>query len=884
MKKIFFLLLFIFIGNTFLLGQSRIKGKIVYLNSGKKPAVGVEVRAQGSNGDYSKSDGAYTLIFPQKKVGNTVYLEVGEDIVVRGNKTKKIELVNEKELKTVNIPSDPENAPLKIIVCPKGFRDKYAQKYYKIIKTKSDYLLAKKKKEIASLKEKLGAKSSLIKELQQELKIAEKQNDSLKIYQQAMEIASINKDDASRRLKEYIEALDAGVDIDIAQKILSTKKAYKEALDSKKSIENSIKEIKRKSESLIATFQYKEAIQKLDTICLIYNQHKRYVDEIELLKNIGNWYENEQHNDKKALEYYKKGLKTAEKFNVLDSEGMMLSYIGIFYVVQNQYKEAEDYFIKSLKIYEALAQNRATILNLENQAALCYDLGRLYKGVKNKQALKYTFKALDINRKLETRDGKFKIRTIQTHTLLADIYVSKRDNKNAEKYLDKVLQLKKKIVQDSVRLENFLTEEEIKQFGLYSGLKVLNKQGETLKISFFINVSKAKMLYDVISQKYDKLDIYSQFKFLFYTLNFLENTDFIYKYETEKEAKDILLNMVERYDELRKKINLEDLIVSEKIHSDKEAYTNIILNNIVSSINYFDKIIAIIKEKGVNSFDIEYEELKNITISKDNSNNTLQDIRILAGKNPKRYNKDLAKMLLSEAKKILVATDKLNAELYFKEALYLYKKIASEDPRYNNKVLEVYRSIVQFYYSLKEENEVLKTMEESYLFYKKLDSIGYPINVKHKIEIIYSLAEIYEDKKEYTKAEKYYLSAYNRLGKLHSNEKDIVLEQFYIREDLGHFYYFSLNNSKLAEDFYLQALEIADKYPDLDFSLGLIFNILGDLKEGESSYDKALHYYQKALKEYRKLVVKFPNSNYWKEQIETINKQIKFLEQNVVYK
>ena len=59
-------------------------------------------------------------------------------------------------------------------------------------------------------------------------KLRQQHRDTVATYKKALEIASINRDDANKRMKNYLDALDAGVNIEEALNELSSKKAFKE--------------------------------------------------------------------------------------------------------------------------------------------------------------------------------------------------------------------------------------------------------------------------------------------------------------------------------------------------------------------------------------------------------------------------------------------------------------------------------------------------------------------------------------------------------------------------------------------------------------------------------------------------------------------------------
>ena len=82
-SRIFFALPYLFL-TVHLCGQSThenntLQGRILYQNSGKKPAIGVQIKEKDSNGDYSKDNGEYRLIFQTKRNGTSLEIEIGSD-------------------------------------------------------------------------------------------------------------------------------------------------------------------------------------------------------------------------------------------------------------------------------------------------------------------------------------------------------------------------------------------------------------------------------------------------------------------------------------------------------------------------------------------------------------------------------------------------------------------------------------------------------------------------------------------------------------------------------------------------------------------------------------------------------------------------------------
>ncbi len=126
-----------------------------------------------------------------------------------------------------------------------------------------------------------------------------------------------------------------------------------------------------------------------------------------LLNNIGNVYNSwgKSASDPKAtadmydkaIEYYQKALKIAEKLGQEDKIASYLNNIGIVYDYWGKYHKAIEYFQKSLKIAEKLEQEDKIAIYLNNIGGI-YDFWGKYD-----KALEYYQQALDINEKLNAK-------------------------------------------------------------------------------------------------------------------------------------------------------------------------------------------------------------------------------------------------------------------------------------------------------------------------------------------------------------------------------------------------------------------------------------------------------------------------------------------------
>ena len=97
--------------------QGKITGNVFLQSSNWTPVEGINVNAEDSNGDYSKADGYFELIFPNLSVGDVVSPYIGKNNVAIDKRGKVFELVNERELEFLALAKNPKQNQLKIIVC-----------------------------------------------------------------------------------------------------------------------------------------------------------------------------------------------------------------------------------------------------------------------------------------------------------------------------------------------------------------------------------------------------------------------------------------------------------------------------------------------------------------------------------------------------------------------------------------------------------------------------------------------------------------------------------------------------------------------------------------------------------------------------------------------
>lgn len=353
MSKIISFIIFFLSINVFT--QSKIIGKVYYQSSGWKPVEGIEINSKGSNGDYSNTDGGYSLFFPNHDIGTGVVISIGKNNTSLDISGNEVELVNNKELEQVVTPQNPFNTPINIIVAPKGKRDLAVRKYYNIINSHVENELALKKQELIVIKQKLSISNSIVRKKEAELETYKKINDSLSIYNEAFRIASINKDEATERVKNYIEALESGLSINEARKELNSEKAYKEAVKNIHNLKSTIDEISITAENFKTEFKYEEALNQYNLITAILRLGmftdrmliENHLYKAELLSKMKKYEE--------AVEEYNPVLKIISKYKSNSFKKATILYkIGDAYFRFNNIKKAKEILFEALKEHKKI--------------------------------------------------------------------------------------------------------------------------------------------------------------------------------------------------------------------------------------------------------------------------------------------------------------------------------------------------------------------------------------------------------------------------------------------------------------------------------------------------------------------------------------------------
>ena len=117
------------------------------------------------------------------------------------------------------------------------------------------------------------------------------------------------------------------------------------------------------------------------------------------LNNLGLFYENQEGNIPKALEFYHKGLKINERINNKKGIALLLNRTGNIYMTQGDQKRALANYQRSIQLLEEIGLDRemATPLN---------SIGLYYEGEEDyESALKYFLKSLKVDEKNKSAQG-----------------------------------------------------------------------------------------------------------------------------------------------------------------------------------------------------------------------------------------------------------------------------------------------------------------------------------------------------------------------------------------------------------------------------------------------------------------------------------------------
>ena len=393
--RFFFLIVLTGVPYNFLLSQT-LQGTATYLNSGSRPAAGVDISAFGASTVPTTDAGMFILKFPDKKPGDKVKIIVGSKDKTGTN----LELVNDKVISQVRIPSRPDDDIIEIVVCKVGQRNDAALRYNGIIVKTINETTEKRLQEIDK---KLGAvkiDAETITSLQNEKEhlAAERDSALAKAEEQALFMASINLDKANQLVKEAMAKVDNMQDIAGAIAVLDNEILYQAYLDASEKRKRATAEISQvvagfefKINLLLPLYRYSEVAECYEKIAGIYEREGyEQADCANMYQHVAsNW--NEYGDYQKALEFSLKTVAIREKNLPPDHKDLASAYsnLALIYVRLRDNTKALEFHTKAMAIFEKLqpAEQRNLASTYNNVAFTYRDYGDYTK------ALEFNLKA-----------------------------------------------------------------------------------------------------------------------------------------------------------------------------------------------------------------------------------------------------------------------------------------------------------------------------------------------------------------------------------------------------------------------------------------------------------------------------------------------------------
>ncbi|MBB3841047.1 tetratricopeptide (TPR) repeat protein [Runella defluvii] len=404
---------------SYLMAQQLV-GYVTRQNSGNEPVGNVEVKSMFANQTVTTSDGEFNLTFQGAKPGRNVTIDV----------FKENWIVINKEKLNLNLPEDPKNNKLKIVMCLQSVYEANKNRIRKDIERNIMAIYEKKLKAIDQQKE---GHEKLIADLQIELQRLQSQLDKL-----AEEYSNTNLDDLNEKEKEAYKLFDEGK-YEESRKLrasFESEKNYLKALSERAKIKNEktkldsidkakIEEVafhernlKREALEAQQSFDFKTAENKLEF--LVSRDTTNFDNTFEFA-----YFLDKQNQHDKAIRYYQRALQLAK---TEPDVAMTQNNLGILYNDKNEFPLALKAYTTALGIYERLAKTNPASYE-PDVATTQNNLGNLFKD-KNEYSLAlqaYT-RALEIRERLaKTNPASYEPFVATTQNNLGNLYQAKNE-------------------------------------------------------------------------------------------------------------------------------------------------------------------------------------------------------------------------------------------------------------------------------------------------------------------------------------------------------------------------------------------------------------------------------------------------------------------------
>lgn len=401
-----------------------LKGIVFENEVGGHPVAGVVISSPGANRTLTDGDGQFSLVFPQKKSGDTIHVTVKKAGYV---------VVNDLQLEQT-LPTSSDEKLLKILICKPASREEMARRYYRLKSIEA--IQANYQKLLKENESNASRMAQLQKERDQAIRAAEGMAEELakthssqtsKLYNRAMslfldgrtkEALSVLDDEQLRRVladgKRRKEEAEKTIEqtgwswmlkarlLTLQLKFEEANRAYQEAAEA---VPNSF-DINFAYASFNQQLNRYKVAGQLYELCLeIAKRDHNEVRVADTLNNLGSVY-SALHRPKDARQAYDEALRIDRLLAAKDPDTYLpnvactLGNLGLLHEKDNRREEAGQAYDEALKIRRQLAaKNPGThlydvALTLLNMGALRDEQNR------NEEARQAYEEALSIFRQL----------------------------------------------------------------------------------------------------------------------------------------------------------------------------------------------------------------------------------------------------------------------------------------------------------------------------------------------------------------------------------------------------------------------------------------------------------------------------------------------------
>ena len=627
---------------------------------------------------------------------------------------------------------------------------------------------------------------------------------------------NICKDEATgkeitARMKEAYRLFEQG-DLDGANSILDYAEIEDDFLRDEKILTDTLKkraalyirESKAKITFLTADINNPGRFGEIEEIYTkVVSKAKQYLVGLDVLYYYASYLDDQGHSDRaysvaKELEnIYESGRVTVE----ISEKARLYNLLGmICHNHSSKAKEAEEYYLNAIEIYEKLASENPERYNAA--LATSYNNAGVFFAAQGQaaEAEAYYLKSIEISEKLASENSeRYDADLAESYNNAGTFYADQGQAAKAEEYYLKAIEIKEKLAKENPERYSADLAMSYNNAGNF-----YDDQGQ---------VAKAEAYYLKAIEIYEKLAKENPERYNAVLAGSYNNAGNFYKNQGQAaKAEEYYLKAIE----IREKLANEN---PERYSADLAASYN-------NAGNFY-------YTQGQAAKAEEYY-IKAIKIRKK-----------LASENPERYNADLAGSYNNAGVFYADQGQASKAEEYYLKAIEIKEKLASENSeRYSADLAMSYNNAGNFYYAqgqaAKAEAYYLKAIE----IREKLASEN-PERYSADLAMSYNNAGIfYKNQGQAAKAEAYYLKAIEIREKLASENPERFFADLAQSYNNAGIFYKNQGQAAKAEKYYLKAIEIykelALRNPErYNADLAISYWNYGLFKNDKTYYDKA---------------------------------------------